>query len=99
MKKLKWHKAREEYPNDYQEIVCINYYKRRIHNRWGMIIGVFYPSETYKHEEHKELWEWARVETGFDDWSRYADVKYWCPYDEFLEYIKKTTLYDRHRGF
>ena len=90
MKKIKWRNAREEYPKEYQDVACILYFEKRTHNKWYFAIGVFDPSETYRHEEHNELWEWARIETGFDDWTRYANVKYWCPKNEFLKYIRST---------
>lgn len=92
MNKINWKKAREEYPKDFQNVACVTYKENRTHHKWGIIIGDFDSDEYFRHKEHKEIWEWARVNTGFDDWTPYSDVKYWCPYGEFLKYIKKTII-------
>lgn len=89
--KLNWHKAREEYPKDYESIICLVYYKNRSHHKWDLVIGGFNPAETYRyhHPEYTELWQWARVDDSFETWIAYEDVKYWCKYNEFVKYIKK----------
>lgn len=88
--KLNWHKAREEYPKDYESIVCLVYYKNRTHHKWDLVIGGFNPAETFRCPEYTELWQWARVNDSFETWIAYKDVKYWCKYNEFLKCIKKT---------
>lgn len=96
MKKVNWHKAREKYPENYEEIVCLVCYSRRTHHKWGVVIGSFIPNDTFKkyhHPEYTELWQWARVEDSDDTWIAYEDVKYWCKYNEFVKYIKKSILF------
>lgn len=95
MKKVNWHKAREEYPENYEDIVCLVYYSRRTHHKWGVVIGTFIPNDTFKyhHPEYTELWQWARVEESMDTCIAYEDVKYWCKYNEFVKYIKKSILF------
>jgi hypothetical protein len=88
--KIHWRNAREEYPKDYESIVCLVYYKNRHHHKWDLVIGDFNPKETFRCPEYTELWQWARVNDGFETWIAYEDVKYWCKYSEFLKYIKKT---------
>lgn len=90
--KIHWRNAREEYPKDYECVVCVLYREERTHNKWDLIIGEFNPNECFRsrHDDYIEKWQWARIMTGFDDWTSYREVKCWSRYSEFLKLIKKT---------